>query len=135
VVGETLHQRNNVLLLPTVTSFIQAVHPGEPFRISVHAWENPEPSRHAYNIAKDPDLVIFEARVLVDGRLVGQVASGLDTFFNYSLILGHRAKSFSREGPWPTIIETSLRTYRNFSCHNLISLLARIGYNGQGVRL
>jgi len=69
--GETLHQRHNVLLLPTVTSFIQALPTGEPFRVSVHAWENPEPSRYTQGVAKDPDLVLFEARVLVDGRLIG----------------------------------------------------------------
>lgn len=71
VAGETLRQRNNVLLLPTVTSFIQALPAGEHFRVSVHAWENPEPSPYAQGVAKDPDLVMFEARVLVDGRLLG----------------------------------------------------------------
>lgn len=113
MVGETLHQRNNVLLLPTVTSFIQALPPDEPFRVSVHAWENPEPSRYAHNVTKEPDLVMFEARVIVDGRLVGQVVSRpfriLQPFTNKD----HRAKVFARDGPWPTIIETSLRTYRS----------------------
>jgi hypothetical protein len=75
-----------VLLLPTVTSFIQALPPGEPFRVSIHAWENPEPSRNAHNVTKEPDLVIFEARVIVDGRLVGQVDPGLVASPNHSLI-------------------------------------------------
>lgn len=85
---ETLNQRNNVLLLPTVTSFIQALPAGEPFRISVHSWENPEPSRYAHNVTKQPDLIMFEARVLVDGRLVGYVLyylSSLQSIINNKL--------------------------------------------------
>jgi hypothetical protein len=111
VVGETLHQRNNVLLLPTVTSFIQALPPGEPFRVSVHAWENPEPSRYAHNVTKEPDLVMFEARVLVDGRLVGQVVSGLVAFFNHSLIriIGRKSLPVMDHGP-QLLKQVSVRT-------------------------
>jgi hypothetical protein len=87
VISETMHQQNNVLLLPTVTSFIQALPPDEPFRVSVHSWENPEPSRYAHSVTKQPELVMFEARVLVDGRLIGQVL-GLVAFFSHPLILG-----------------------------------------------
>jgi hypothetical protein len=101
VVGETLQQRSNVLLLPTVTSFIQTLPPDDPFRVSVHAWENPEPSHYAHNVTKEPDLIMFEARVLVDGRLVGQVVSGLVTFFNYSLIriIGRKSLLVMAHGP------------------------------------
>jgi len=126
VVGETLHQRNNVLLLPTVTSFIQALPPGEPFRVSVHAWENPEPSRYAHNVTKEPDLVMFEARVLVDGRLVGQVGSGLVAFFNHSLIriIGRKSLPAMARGPQLSK-RASVRTAAS-QCKFLNSLLASI---------
>ena len=72
-ITETLQQRNTVLLLPTVTSFVQALPAGEPFRISVHSWEDPAPSRYAQSFSKQPEDVMFEARVFIDGRLAGQV--------------------------------------------------------------
>jgi hypothetical protein len=126
VVGETLHQQNNVPLLPTVTSFIQALPSGEPFRVSIHAWKNPEPSRYAHNVTKEPDLVMFEARVLVDGRLVGQVVSSLVAFFNYSLIriIGRKSLLVMVHGPQLSK-QVSVRATAS-RCEFLNSLLASI---------
>jgi hypothetical protein len=62
-----------MLLLPTLTSFVPALSPGEPFRLSLHCWEDPEPTRYTQNLSKHDDLVMFEARVFIDGRLVGYI--------------------------------------------------------------
>ncbi|PQE03403.1 hypothetical protein CJF30_00005492 [Rutstroemia sp. NJR-2017a BBW] len=78
------------LLLPMVTCFIPGLPAGEPFRISIHSWQNPEASRYIHQISsKHVEHVVFEARVYVDGRLAG-------------------TKLFHRNGPWPTVLETSI---------------------------
>lgn len=63
--------QGTLLLLPTVTSFIPALEHGMPFRLSIHSWETPEPSRVTKNYTKHADLIMFEARVFIDGRIAG----------------------------------------------------------------
>lgn len=58
-------------LLPTVTSFIPGLPTGDPFRISLHSWQNPDISRYIQTLKKPTDLVLFEARVFIDGRIAG----------------------------------------------------------------
>ncbi|KAH6709222.1 hypothetical protein BKA61DRAFT_678120 [Leptodontidium sp. MPI-SDFR-AT-0119] len=77
------------LLLPTVTSFIPGLPAGAAFRVSVHCWQNPEVSRYCQSLKKSSDVVMFEARLFIDGRLAG-------------------SKWFDRSGPWPAIIDLSV---------------------------
>lgn len=63
--------QNNPFLLPTVTSFIPGLPAGTAFRISIHSWQNPEISRYTQSLSKPSDVSIFEARLLVDGRVTG----------------------------------------------------------------
>ncbi|XXG94922.1 hypothetical protein Hte_001181 [Hypoxylon texense] len=56
--------------LPTMTCFMPAMSPGTPFSISLHCWKTPDVSQFTKNYSKHEELVKFEARVLVDGRLV-----------------------------------------------------------------
>ncbi|KAG4027348.1 hypothetical protein MFRU_031g00950 [Monilinia fructicola] len=87
---EIHHSQNTALLLPTVTCFIPSLAAGEPFRISIHSWQNPEASRYIHQIdSRHAEHVMFEARVFVDGRIAG-------------------TKLFHRNGPWPTVLETSV---------------------------
>lgn len=65
--------QNNPLLLPAVTSFVPSLPAGAPFRISIHSWQNPEISRYVQLLNKPSDLIIFEARLFIDGRIVGHV--------------------------------------------------------------
>ncbi|KFY15542.1 hypothetical protein V492_01924 [Pseudogymnoascus sp. VKM F-4246] len=92
--AEYLPTQGTLPLLPTVTSFVPALGQGQNFRLSIHSWEAPEPSRFALNFTKDPGLIMFEARVFIDGRLAG---------YRY----------FGRDGPWPTIIETGINVNKN----------------------
>lgn len=69
--SEYLPTQGTLPLLPTVTSFVPALDQGQNFRLSIHSWEAPEPSRFALNFTKDPSLIMFEARVFIDGRLAG----------------------------------------------------------------
>jgi hypothetical protein len=69
--AEYLPTQGTLPLLPTVTSFVPALGQGQNFRLSIHSWEAPEPSRFALNFTKEPGLIMFEARVFIDGRLAG----------------------------------------------------------------
>jgi hypothetical protein len=62
-----------MLLLPIVTCFVPALPLSQPFRISIHCWETPELSRVAQSFGKQPDRINFQARVFVDGKLVGYI--------------------------------------------------------------
>ncbi|ELR03055.1 hypothetical protein VC83_05151 [Pseudogymnoascus destructans] len=92
--AEYLPTQGTLPLLPTVTSFLPALGQGQNFRLSIHSWEAPEPSRFALNFTKEPGLIMFEARVFIDGRLAG---------YRY----------LGRDGPWPTIIETGINVNKN----------------------
>ncbi|KAI2626352.1 hypothetical protein GGS21DRAFT_270265 [Xylaria nigripes] len=80
--------------LPTMTCFMPGLPPGIPFNISLHSWKTPDISQFARNYSKHPELVKFEARVLIDGRLVA-------------------TSSFSRIGPWPQLISHSFEFTKN----------------------
>jgi hypothetical protein len=60
--------------LPTMTGFIPSLATGTPFNISVHSWKFPEISQFTKAYSKHPELVKFEARVLIDGKFVAYVA-------------------------------------------------------------
>ncbi|KAJ2980042.1 hypothetical protein NUW58_g7048 [Xylaria curta] len=80
--------------LPTMTCFMPGLPPGTPFNISLHSWKTPDVSQFTRNYSKHPELVKFEARVLVDGRLVA-------------------TSSFNRTGPWPQLINHSFEFTKN----------------------
>lgn len=70
---ESHNAQANPHLLPTVTSFMPGLPPDSPFRISIHCWQNPEVSRYILNLKRPSDGVLFEARIFIDGRIVGYV--------------------------------------------------------------
>lgn len=59
--------------LPAMTCFVPSLQPGAQFQISIHCWGTPQLSQHALNYSKHPELVKFEARILIDGRMVACV--------------------------------------------------------------
>ncbi|KAL7629606.1 hypothetical protein AAE478_001128 [Parahypoxylon ruwenzoriense] len=80
--------------LPTMTCFMPGLSPGTQFNISLHCWKTPDVSQFTRNYSKHPELVKFEARVLVDGRLIA-------------------SSSFNRTGPWPQLINHSFEFTKN----------------------
>jgi len=60
--------------MPVMTCFVPSFAAGTPFQISIHSWRVPEISQYTRAYSKHPELVKFEARILVDGRLVSCVA-------------------------------------------------------------
>ncbi|KAI1810495.1 hypothetical protein GGS20DRAFT_594327 [Poronia punctata] len=80
--------------LPTMTCFMPGLPSGTPFSISLHTWKTPDISQFARTYTKYPEHVEFEARVLIDGRLVA-------------------TSSFKRTGPWPQLISHSFEFTKN----------------------
>ncbi|KAK4194918.1 hypothetical protein QBC40DRAFT_26287 [Triangularia verruculosa] len=56
--------------MPVMTCFVPSLPAGSPFQISLHCWRNPEISQFTRTYSKHIELVKYEARILVDGRLV-----------------------------------------------------------------
>ncbi|KAI1372685.1 hypothetical protein F4677DRAFT_431824 [Hypoxylon crocopeplum] len=67
---------------------------GTQFNISIHCWKTPGISQFTQNYSKHAELAKFEARVLIDGRLVA-------------------SSSFNRHGPWPQLINHSFDFTKN----------------------
>jgi hypothetical protein len=59
--------------LPVMTCFIPGIAVGAPFQISVHNWHTPEVSQFTRTYSKHAELVKFEARIFIDGRVVALV--------------------------------------------------------------
>lgn len=56
--------------LPTLTCFVPGLTGGTPFNISLHNWRKPEISQYTKSYSQHLELVKWEARVIIDGRLV-----------------------------------------------------------------
>jgi hypothetical protein len=59
--------------IPVMTCFVPSLPPGAGFQISIHCWRRPELSQFTRTYSKHTDLIKFETRVLIDGRLVACV--------------------------------------------------------------
>lgn len=59
--------------LPIVNCFVPSIEPAAPFQVSVHSWSEPEITQFTKSYSKHVELVQFEARVFIDGRLVAYV--------------------------------------------------------------
>ncbi|OOQ87535.1 hypothetical protein PEBR_15449 [Penicillium brasilianum] len=56
--------------IPILTSFIPTLPRDSCFRVSIHSWENPRPSRLTESLMQPDDVLLYEARVFVDGICV-----------------------------------------------------------------
>lgn len=74
---------------PVLTSFVPSMNKDSPYRFSIHSWEKPRPSRLIEGMMQPDDLLMYEARVFVDGDCV---AGGF----------------FSQRTQWPWVIGKSL---------------------------
>ncbi|CRG91532.1 putative RNA-binding protein C23E6,01c [Talaromyces islandicus] len=56
--------------LPILTSFIPSLPQQSPFRVSIHSWEKPCPSRVVESLMHPDDCVLFEVRIYMDNVCV-----------------------------------------------------------------
>ncbi|KAI9835467.1 MAG: hypothetical protein M1819_002385 [Sarea resinae] len=54
--------------IPAVNAFIPNLPQNFPFRVSIHCWEKPPPVRRADSANHNGGIVIYDARVFVDGH-------------------------------------------------------------------
>lgn len=57
-------------LVPVLTSFVSSLERGAEFRVSIHHWDKPQPSRLLFTYKTPDEAVLFESRVYIDGMLV-----------------------------------------------------------------
>ena len=61
--------QGNIGQMPVLTTFIPSLPKDSPFRVSIHSWEKPRPSRFIERMMQPDDVLLFEARVFLDGVL------------------------------------------------------------------
>lgn len=64
---------HGAVAIPVMTCFVPSLPAGSAFQISIHCWRRPDLSQFTRTFSKHTDLIKFEARILVDGRLVACV--------------------------------------------------------------
>lgn len=57
----------NLGQLPVLTTFVPSLQHNAPFRVSVHSWDKPRPSRLMESLMQPDDGLLFEIRVYIDG--------------------------------------------------------------------
>ncbi|PWY78150.1 hypothetical protein BO94DRAFT_626729 [Aspergillus sclerotioniger CBS 115572] len=62
--------QSNVGQLPVLTTFVPSLRQNTPFRVSVHSWQKPTPSRLMESLLQPDDAVLFEVRIFIDGLCV-----------------------------------------------------------------
>ncbi|KAK8082620.1 hypothetical protein PG996_001401 [Apiospora saccharicola] len=80
--------------LPTLTCFVPGLTGGTPFNISLHNWRKPEISQYTRSYSQHLELVKWEARVVIDGRLVA-------------------SSSFDQGASWPQLLSRSFEFTKN----------------------
>ncbi|PWY77123.1 hypothetical protein BO70DRAFT_398011 [Aspergillus heteromorphus CBS 117.55] len=78
----------NLGQLPVLTTFIPSMRLNTPFRVSVHSWEKPMPSRLMESLLQPEDALLFEIRIFIDGLCVS-------------------GSVFNQRSSWPNIIDLS----------------------------
>ncbi|KAF9883115.1 hypothetical protein FE257_004094 [Aspergillus nanangensis] len=99
--GASYYQPQGSLgLLPVLTTFIPSIRLNTPFRVSVHCWDKPRPSRLMNSLLQPDDSMLFEVRIVIDGRTVA-------------------GNVFSPRSTWPIVIDLSSVIDKNGNNDNL----------------
>ncbi|OAL70931.1 hypothetical protein A7D00_4593 [Trichophyton violaceum] len=80
--------------LPVLTCFLPSLPRDTPFRVSVHSWNRPRPTRIMEGLMQPEDSVMFEVRIFIDGICAS-------------------ASLFNQQTLWPHVIDLSSQLDRN----------------------
>ncbi|KAM5475765.1 hypothetical protein McanCB56680_008028 [Microsporum canis] len=80
--------------LPVLTCFVPSLPQNTPFRVSVHSWDRPRPTRVMEGLMQPDDSVMFEVRIFIDGICAS-------------------ASLFTQRTLWPHVIDLSSQLDRN----------------------
>ncbi|KAK2879552.1 hypothetical protein FQN49_000772 [Arthroderma sp. PD_2] len=86
--------------MPVLTCFVPSLTRDTPFRVSVHSWDRPRPTRIMEGLMQPDDAVMFEVRIFIDGICAS-------------------ASLFNQRAVWPHIIDLSSQLDRNGNQDNL----------------
>ena len=53
-----------------LTSFVPSMSRGSAFRVSVHSWEPPSPTKILQGLMQPDDSVAYEVKVFIDGYCI-----------------------------------------------------------------
>lgn len=56
--------------IPVLTTFVPSLPRGNPFRVSVHTWDQPAPTRIMQSLMQPGDSVMYEVRIFIDGYFI-----------------------------------------------------------------
>ncbi|ETS87913.1 hypothetical protein PFICI_01741 [Pestalotiopsis fici W106-1] len=94
--------------LPTMTCFIPGLDCGKSFSISLHSWSELQTSNFTKtNFNNHAQLVVFEARIFIDGRLVASAPFKRDTAWPQLISFGF---DFNRYGELENLKFPSFRS-------------------------
>lgn len=62
--------QGNLGQLAVLTTFVPSLPHNAPFRVSIHSWDMPRPSRLMESLMQPDDALLFEIRVFIDGICV-----------------------------------------------------------------
>ncbi|OQE76303.1 hypothetical protein PENNAL_c0068G06676 [Penicillium nalgiovense] len=65
--------------LPVLTTFIPSLPKDSPFQVSIHSWEKPRPSVQIESNMEPEDVLLFEARIFIDGVFAAGSINGQRT--------------------------------------------------------
>lgn len=68
--SQLVYSQRSLGQLPVLTCFVPSMQYGSPFRISIHSWEKPQPSRIMESLLHPEDCVLYEARIYTDNVCV-----------------------------------------------------------------
>ena len=77
----------NVGQLPTLTSFVPSLPHNTAFSVSIHSWDNPQPSSTLLRRMNLGDAVTYSAGVVVDGVVIAYVSPPLPVLLFHPLQL------------------------------------------------
>ncbi len=93
--------------IPVMTCFVPSLAAGNGFQISIHCWRRPDLSLFTRTYSKHTDLIKFETRILVDGRLVAWVAARRGDGRTIDTDWVSRSTVFDREVNGPHLITST----------------------------
>lgn len=95
--------------LPVLTCFLPSLPRDTPFRVSVHSWNRPRPTRVMEGLMQPEDSVMFEVRIFIDGICASYVVAEWPPLVLSALFFNtnrpwNRASLFNQQTLWPHVI-------------------------------
>ncbi|EED12629.1 conserved hypothetical protein [Talaromyces stipitatus ATCC 10500] len=95
--SQLFYSQRSLGQLPVLTCFVPSLPTQSPFRISIHSWEKPHPSRILESLMHPDDCILYEVRVYTDNVCVAGTLFGPRTSWPHILV-SHCATEVDKNG-------------------------------------